>query len=789
MLYDCERAVRLTYPAVAASWSEVYRSILSFSPTKSLLLQTYTKQPSPLLGLEYLSLKSGAWTHWPHDTLSIDTQHQKVDFIAVSPDGHTVVFGAEDTIGVCNARTGALLHTMPTTDPDPVYCVAAISPDGQRVLSCTSHKSSRGLVEEWDIATGACLSSSQHLHSGQVLDMKYSPDGQHTALCSGDAVKTISIWNTGSTADSATVLTGHEGRIRRITFTRDSTLLLSASDDHTARVWDVQTKQCIHSLQHETVVYSISISHDDVLAACGCDDGVLTLWEMHTWSTVLRIRTKLTSWRAVDFSPDDTKLAAGSEHGFIEIYDVVTGHLLSTLFEHGLRSAIWTLQYAPNGQYIVSAGGDSLVRITHMQPESILVQSQDAMSRQPESMVRPLIRFSRKAINQKQQRPRTPTLVRSISFSPYGTVVACGGLGIGLVIMDTLSGEEKTRFLGKADNPEVTYLKWSSTGHLMAATLVDKDCKIYVWRSNGFHGSYATKPAFVVDHLNSEVWAGCFAHDDQSIVYGDLNAIHLYTLRADQPAAPLRTIHRGNGRITTIAVSSDSTLVLAGFLDSSSPTPIPNAYPPPSYAPRHVVDGYGRRTAFPSVYPTLRLIDLRSGQVLWMENCNIMLTSVAFSLDSTRALVGKFGGISLLNISQYRPQPDSRSDHMDTASLTSPELQTVHSREHNEAVFFPEDGQAIVSNTSFTSLPMDHMPLDHSSEPSNTPVYIVEHGWVWRIVAHRRRRIGWIPSEFRDGRDSRWMRHKGGMAIKGNQLAFSRKDGAMTLIHVVDCST
>ena len=126
---------------------------------------------------------------------------------------------------------------------------------------------------------------------------------------------------------------------------------------------------------------------------------------------------------------------------------------------------------------------------------------------------------------------------------------------------------------------------------------------------------------------------------------------------------------------------------------------------------------------------------------------------------------------------------------MDTASLTSPELQTVHSREHNEAVFFSEDGQAIVSNTSFTSLPMDHMPLDYSSEPSNTPVYIVEHGWVWRIVAHRRHRIGWIPSEFRDGRDSRWMRHKGGMAIKGNQLAFSRKDGAMTLIHVVDCST
>ena len=790
--------MRLTYSGVAASWSEVYRCILTFTPTKTILRQTYTTPSLPSLNLDHLCITSGAWEHWPRDTLAVDTRHQKVDSIAVSPDSQVVAYGAYNMLGLCSTHTGALLHTMTTHHPDSVWCVVAISPDGQRILSCTSHRDrdSPGLVEEWDIATGTCLSSSRHLHSTYVGNIKYSPDGRYAAICSWDL--NVSIWDTASLAESATVMTGHEGFIHRIAFTRDGECLLSAASDGTTRVWDVHSKTCLHVLKHETALYTVAITHDNALTACG-GIGIITIWDTRTWSTVRHIRTQPTSWMGLDFSPDDTKLAAGSVHGSIEIYDPATGHLLSSLVGGGFRSGIWGLQFSPNGQYLVSSGGDALVRMTNMQSEPTPGKGdplyQDGISR-TDWIVRLLTRLSCTSEHTTAAKPRPiprTVLVRSLGFSSDGTLLACGGVGIGLVALDPLSGKEHMRIMNPGpDSPEITFLRWSSTGHLlMAGIRVGKDCKICVWKVDATHHSHVPNPIFVAYRRSNEVWTGCFTHDDQSVVCGDVNDIHLYALESDQRTGPSRTIYRGNGRVTAIAISSDSTLVLAGSLDRSSPSSVPDAHPPPSRTPVYAVDDYNDDRSAASVYPTLRLLDFQSGQVLWLENWGSTIFSVAFSFDSTRALVGLFVDILLLDITPYLRRRPSHSDDMTNAPSPSPLLQEVDSGEHNlvEALCFSTDGHAIVSGTSFTSLSTENMPLNHSLEPSTTPVYIVEHGWVWCIVKNRRRRIGWVPSEYRDGRDSFYLRVKGGMAIRGKELAFSRKDGGLTLLHVVDRST
>lgn len=59
----------------------------------------------------------------------------------------------------------------------------------------------------------------------------------------------------------------HDGFVRSIKFTSDSSYLVSGSDDGSVRIWGVKEKTkdnvCIHKMEgHTSHVYGVSVSHD-----------------------------------------------------------------------------------------------------------------------------------------------------------------------------------------------------------------------------------------------------------------------------------------------------------------------------------------------------------------------------------------------------------------------------------------------------------------------------------------------------------------------------------------------
>lgn len=72
-------------------------------------------------------------------------------------------------------------------------------------------------------------------HSGDVLDLSWSPDQKYLASCSVD--NTILIWNARQLPQKLSTLTGHKGLVKGITWDPVGKYLASQSDDRSVRIW------------------------------------------------------------------------------------------------------------------------------------------------------------------------------------------------------------------------------------------------------------------------------------------------------------------------------------------------------------------------------------------------------------------------------------------------------------------------------------------------------------------------------------------------------------------------
>ena len=58
-------------------------------------------------------------------------------------------------------------------------------------------------------------------------------------------------------------------------------LIVSGSEDTTARVWSISRGECVHELKgHETPLYSMIFLKDKSKVAAGASDGAICIWDV-----------------------------------------------------------------------------------------------------------------------------------------------------------------------------------------------------------------------------------------------------------------------------------------------------------------------------------------------------------------------------------------------------------------------------------------------------------------------------------------------------------------------------
>jgi WD40 repeat protein len=80
-----------------------------------------------------------------------------------------------------------------------------------------------------------------------------------------------------------TYLQGHTAPVDKVAISHDDTFIVTGSEDTTAKIWNTQTGECVHTLQgHTGIIYSIAISHDGRFIVTGSGDKTAVIWSLYT---------------------------------------------------------------------------------------------------------------------------------------------------------------------------------------------------------------------------------------------------------------------------------------------------------------------------------------------------------------------------------------------------------------------------------------------------------------------------------------------------------------------------
>ncbi len=164
-------------------------------------------------------------------------------------------------------------------------------------------------------------------------------------------------------------LQGHTGTVQSVAFSPDGKLVVTGSEDKTARIWEAATGKEVAKLRgHSDLVHDAAFSPDGRLVVTASGDGRARLWQASTGKLVteIRVHRKIIlgmGWQSVlsvAFSPDGQRLATASTDGKVRLWSVATGELEAEL--GGEEESGIGVRFSPGGDWLITANRDGTAR-------------------------------------------------------------------------------------------------------------------------------------------------------------------------------------------------------------------------------------------------------------------------------------------------------------------------------------------------------------------------------------------------------------------------------------------
>lgn len=241
----------------------------------------------------------------------------------------------------------------------------------QLAISSANDGTSKGLIRSVKRTSNLSspIISLSGSHSSELLDVKFSPDGQMIAAASSD--RTISIWQTFGENRNIGILSGHAKAVTAITWSpsaaKTEPKLFSSSADATLIVWDVLSGTKLRRLRgHKGIINCIaSAPGGREILASGGDDGKVMLWDPNERDVldVIDVNYPVT---AVCFSDDGGQIYVGGLDNEIHVYDLMRKEILFSLKGHS--DTITSLELSPSGSNLLSTAMDNTLCIWDVQP-------------------------------------------------------------------------------------------------------------------------------------------------------------------------------------------------------------------------------------------------------------------------------------------------------------------------------------------------------------------------------------------------------------------------------------
>lgn len=259
----------------------------------------------------------------------------------------------------------------------------------------------------------------------------------------------------------------HNSAVRSLQINPQKKQFISASDDGTIKLWDINTLDVIATIHNNGgSIKSVSYSNDYTYIVAGINNQI-KVWELTNGTfednqepMIIYKKAHNSSIKSVIFSPDNNYIISTSDDQTIKIWKINNNKILSknkTLSKH--TECVRSARYSKSGKLAVSASEDNSVRIWDTSDWTCIYRLPDHTKHVNFAQFSPDENFIATASDDKTIK------IWKIEKDKNDNIIEINNI-------DTLEGH----------NNEVNTVEYDSTGKYLIST--SSDCTIKIWDSS-----------------------------------------------------------------------------------------------------------------------------------------------------------------------------------------------------------------------------------------------------------------------------------------------------------------